>query len=72
MCSIEYRKDVLYPTLQAAARKAGQADIYTGMISDTEPLVIPSGVSEMDIKRQQVLEDNYLVLLVQSAAAAYV
>ena len=30
-CSIEYRKDVLYPVLQAAARKAGQADLYLSL-----------------------------------------
>ena len=57
-CSIEYRKDVLYPVLQAVARKAGQADLYDGMISNTEPLVIPTGVSEMEIKRLQVLSHN--------------
>ena len=53
--SCEYRKDVLYPVLQAAARKAGQGDFYMGLISDSDPLIIPSGVSEMEIKRLQVL-----------------
>ena len=44
-CSIEYRKDVLYPVLQAAARKAGQADLYLSLSISQPPLFLAVALS---------------------------
>ena len=52
--SLEYKKDRLYPVLQSVARRYGQGDLYEGMISDAEPLVIPQGSSEMEVRTKQV------------------
>ena len=52
--SIEYKKDILYPVLSSVARRYGQGDMYEGMINNEEPLVIPKGVSQFEIRLRQV------------------
>ena len=54
VCSKEYKKDVLYPVLVSVARRYGQADMYEGMVSDSEQLIIPKGATEMEIRVRQV------------------
>ena len=41
---------MLYPVLQSVARRYGQAELYEGMVSDNEALVLPKGASEIEIK----------------------
>ena len=53
-CSIEYKKEILYPVLSSVARRYGQGDLYEGMINNEEPLVIPKGVSEFEVRLRQV------------------
>lgn len=53
-CSKEYRKEILYPVLQHIARRLGQPDLYEGLISELDRLVVPHGVSEMELKMRQV------------------
>ena len=45
---------MLYPVLQSVARKYGQAELYEGLISDTQPIVTPKGATEMEIRTKQV------------------
>ena len=58
--SKEYKKEVLYPVVVAVARKYGQADMYEGMVSDSDQVIIPKGVSEMEIRVRQVSILKYL------------
>ena len=53
--SKEYKKEVLFPVLSSVARRYGQADLYEGMVSDDEPLVIPRGASEFEVRVRQVI-----------------
>ena len=52
--SIEYKKEILYPILQSVARRLNQTELYEGLVSDDEPVVIPRGASEKEIKMRQV------------------
>ena len=62
--SKEYKKDILYPVLCAVARRYGQAELYEGMVSDSEALIMPKGVSEMEIRVRQVNKlEIYVVYL---------
>ena len=54
-CSKEYRKEILYPVLQHLARRHGQSDLYEGLVSELDPLVVPNGVSEMELKMRQAM-----------------
>ena len=53
-CSKEYKKEILYPILVSVARRYGQGELYEGMVSDSEQLVIPKGATEMEIRVRQV------------------
>ena len=55
LCSREYRRELLFPVLQSVARIYGQADMYEGLINDTDTLMIPKGASEIEIRMRQVL-----------------
>ena len=52
--SIEYKKEILYPVLSSVARRHGQGDMYEGMINNEEPLIIPRGASEFEVRLRQV------------------
>ena len=52
--SKEYKKEVLFPVLSSVARRYGQGELYEGLVSDDEPVVMPKGASEMEIKMRQV------------------
>ena len=45
---------VLYPIIQSVARRYGQGDQYEAMITDDEPIVLPRGASEVEVKTRQV------------------
>jgi len=52
--SKEYRKDILFPVMQFISRQRGQPELYEGLISDLDPLAMPRGTSEMEVKMRQV------------------
>ncbi|KAK2144748.1 hypothetical protein LSH36_734g02004 [Paralvinella palmiformis] len=52
----EYRKEVLYPILQSVARRYGQGEWYEGIVSEDEPLIMPKGASEMEIRTRQLIK----------------
>jgi len=52
--SKEYRKDILFPVMQFISRQHGQPELYEGLISDLDPLAMPRGASEMEVKMRQV------------------
>ena len=54
--SKEYKKEILYPILVSVARRYGQGELYEGMVSDSEQLVIPKGATEMEIRVRQLLK----------------
>ncbi|XP_033105563.1 uncharacterized protein LOC117107864 [Anneissia japonica] len=56
-----YKTDILYPTIKSIARRYGQEKNYDGMVSDSEPIVAPRGVSEMEIRAKQLVKllDNF-------------
>lgn len=49
-----YKTEVLLPTLQSVARRLGQGEIYEGIALDTDPLVMPRGASEIEVRAKQV------------------
>ncbi|ELT87775.1 hypothetical protein CAPTEDRAFT_135567 [Capitella teleta] len=53
---IEYRKEVLFPILQSVARRLDQMELYEGLISDDEVMVVPQGASEVEIKLRQLIK----------------
>jgi len=55
LCSKEYRKEILFPVLQHLARRHGQPELYEGLVSELDPLVVPNGVSEIELKMRQVI-----------------
>jgi len=52
--SKEYRKEILFPVMQLISRQHGQADLYAGLISDLDPVAMPRGATEMEVKMRQV------------------
>lgn len=42
------------PVLQSVARRLGQGELYEGIAMETDPLVMPKGASEIEIKSKQV------------------
>jgi len=47
--------------MQLISRQHGQPELYEGLISDLEPLAMPRGASEMEVRMRQVcLTDYYL------------
>lgn len=53
-CSKVYKTEVLLPVLQSVARRLGQGELYEGIAMETDPLVMPKGASEIEIKSKQV------------------
>ncbi len=53
-CRVEYKKEILQPVLSRLARRHGQADLLEGLLNKDEPLVIPMGVSQFEVKLRQV------------------
>ena len=45
---------MLLPVLQSVARRLGQGELYEGIAMETDPLVMPKGASEIEIKSKQV------------------
>ena len=56
--SKEYRKDILFPVMQFISRQHGQPELYEGLISDLDPLAMPRGASEMEVKMRQVCAET--------------
>lgn len=54
--SKEYKEQKLFPVLQSLARRTGHSDLYEGMTHDTEPLLMPPHVSEIEVKAAQLLK----------------
>ena len=52
-----YKTEVLLPTLQSVARRLGQGELYEGIALDTDPLVMPKGASEIEVRAKQVSKD---------------
>ena len=49
-----YKTDVLLPVLQSVARRLGQGEMYEGIALETDPLVMPRGASEIEVRAKQV------------------
>lgn len=52
--------------IQSVARRLGQGELYEGQVSDTEPLVMPKGSSEIEIRSRQVSHSYNKLTLVMS------
>lgn len=50
-----YKTDILLPVLQNVARRLGQGEMYEGIALDTEPLVMPRGASEIEVRSKQLV-----------------
>ena len=44
----------MFPIIQSIARRCGQGDQYEAMVTDEEPVVLPRGASEVEVKTRQV------------------
>jgi hypothetical protein len=44
--------------MQIIARRSGNPDLYEGLSADQDSLVVPQGVSEMEIRMRQVCVRN--------------
>ncbi|XP_052781335.1 uncharacterized protein LOC128217918 isoform X2 [Mya arenaria] len=51
-----YKTEVLLPTLQSVARRLGQGEMYEGISLDTDPLVMPRGASEIEVRAKQLVK----------------
>lgn len=51
-----YKTEVLLPVLQSVARRLGQGELYEGIAMETDPLVMPKGASEIEIKSKQLVK----------------
>jgi len=60
--SKEYRKEILFPVMQFISRRHGQPELYEGLISDLDPLAMPRGASEMEVKMRQVCFDSFQLI----------
>lgn len=49
-----YKTEVLLPVLQSVARRLGQGEMYEGIALETDPLVMPRGASEIEVRAKQV------------------
>lgn len=50
-----YKTDILLPVLQNVARRLGQGEMYEGIALDTDPLVMPRGASEIEVRSKQLV-----------------
>ncbi|XP_061178732.1 uncharacterized protein LOC133187394 [Saccostrea echinata] len=51
-----YKTEVLLPVLQSVARRLGQGELYEGIAMETDPLVMPKGASEIEIRSKQLVK----------------
>ena len=49
-----YKTEMLLPVLTSVARRLGQGEMYEGIALDTDPLVMPKGASEIEVRTKQV------------------
>lgn len=49
-----YKADIFYPSMKALARRVGKEDEFEELIIRSQSILPPKGVSEMEIKAQQV------------------
>ncbi|KAL5014657.1 hypothetical protein ScPMuIL_008927 [Solemya velum] len=49
-----YKNEMLLIVLQGIARRLGHGDFYEGIVLDTDPLVMPRGASEIEVRAKQV------------------
>ncbi|MGH0156902.1 UNVERIFIED_CONTAM: hypothetical protein FKN15_076171 [Acipenser sinensis] len=49
-----YRVEILYPTMKVIARQLGKEDKFEGLVSDTQPILLPKGASEVETKTHQL------------------
>jgi len=47
--------------MQFISRQHGQPELYDGLISDLDPLAVPRGATEMEVKMRQVCVENFPV-----------
>ncbi|KAH3820990.1 hypothetical protein DPMN_122743, partial [Dreissena polymorpha] len=50
-----YKTEVLLPVLQSVARRLGQGEMYEGIALETDPLVMPRGASEIEVRAKQLV-----------------
>ena len=48
--------------MQFISRRHGQPELYEGLISDLDPLAMPRGASEMEVKMRQVCFDSFQLI----------
>ncbi|KAL4226305.1 hypothetical protein ACF0H5_014288 [Mactra antiquata] len=51
-----YKSEILLPVLQSVARRLGQGEMYEGIALDTDPLVMPRGASEIEVRAKQMVK----------------
>ncbi|XP_071476027.1 uncharacterized protein [Diadema antillarum] len=51
-----YKQEILYPVVKSIARRYGQGDLYEGIVADSQPIVAPKGVSEMELRAKQLVK----------------
>ncbi|KAJ8301243.1 hypothetical protein KUTeg_020230 [Tegillarca granosa] len=51
-----YKSEILLPVLQSVARRLGRGEMYEGIELDTDPLVMPKGASEIEVRSQQMIK----------------
>ena len=52
--------------MQFIARQRGQPELYEGLISDLDPLAMPRGASEIEVKMRQVRIDSLCLIAAPS------
>lgn len=51
-----YKTEILLPVLQSVARRLGQGEMYEGIALETDPLVMPRGASEIEVRAKQLVK----------------
>ncbi|XP_021364139.1 uncharacterized protein LOC110457263 isoform X2 [Mizuhopecten yessoensis] len=51
-----YKTEILMPVLTSIARRLGQGEMYEGIALDTDPLVMPKGASEIEVRSKQLIK----------------
>ncbi|KAK3588936.1 hypothetical protein CHS0354_023696 [Potamilus streckersoni] len=69
-----YKTEILLPVLQSIARRLGQGEMYEGIALETDPLVMPKGASEIEVRFKQLtkLMENlecYMIIEVKKRLA---
>ncbi|XP_041105837.1 uncharacterized protein si:ch73-242m19.1 [Polyodon spathula] len=49
-----YKVEILHPTMKVIARQLGKEDKFEGLVSDTQPILLPKGASEVETKTHQL------------------